>query len=475
MNNSIVKKGKPGDPYVKRMCGLILALCMVICLSAALAETWTCETCGKTGNEGNFCADCGSARPAGTWICANCGKADNEGKFCANCGAAKGEEALRETGPGLVSGWKSSQEAGLNGDELNGDELNGDELTGYYLNAVKGAVFTPYLTNIMRWRDGVEETSGLAVPVYDLDTGGLRIWASSDILSEGCDYLWQGRRESYPVEPDASRDACGLVSFKFGEGDEKAVIDEIDLFYAACPAFGFGESEGSLKIVYFGFDEARKRLVAREQWAKVVGYEDHGAYQTVSLADYEGYADAYYEYEKDLEAAAPWWRSGIDGVLVNMDGSICGVHVAGVGMVSLLPLNDENFYRGANSGEESIPDPAEVFGVALLRTEELDGFTGRVYELPEGYESNQAIYAKYMARLLSEGFPLSAGYSEEGDGVCVFDTYEFKEETLKAILFSIQDDSLVFFERTGEDAELAPWDWLESMGWDMETYRYSTY
>lgn len=453
---------------LRKMCGLILALCMALCFSAALAETWTCETCGKTDNEGNFCANCGSARPDQTWTCANCGKADNEGNFCANCGAAKGEEALREAAPGGVSGWKASQEI----------ELNGDELTYYYMNAVRAYADTPHLTNIMRWRDGSEETSGLAVAVYDLGTNGLRIWASSDILSEGCDYSWQCGRERYPVESDAAWDACGLVSFKLRDGGEAAVIDELDIGYAACPAFGLGESEGKLKLVYFGFDEAGERLVAREQWAKAVGYEDHGAYQTIVLADYEGYADAYSEYEKELEAAASWWRSGIDGVLVNLDGSVCGVHVAGVGMVSLLPLSEENFDRSANASQKGIPDPADVFGVSLLRTEELDGVTGRVYELPQGYESIRAIYAKYMALLLSEGIPCYAGFSDEWDSVCVFDThedmYEFEEEGLNAVLFAIKDDSLVLFERTGEDAEATPWAWLESMGWDMETYRYLT-
>lgn len=52
---------------------------------------WTCA-CGKTGNTGKFCAECGAKKPddAG-WTC-SCGSV-NQGKFCANCGAKKPEGA----------------------------------------------------------------------------------------------------------------------------------------------------------------------------------------------------------------------------------------------------------------------------------------------------------------------------------------------------------------------------------------------
>jgi hypothetical protein len=45
-------------------------------------DGWTCE-CGAK-NTGKFCSECGKPRPAGDWICA-CG-AKNSGKFCAECG-----------------------------------------------------------------------------------------------------------------------------------------------------------------------------------------------------------------------------------------------------------------------------------------------------------------------------------------------------------------------------------------------------
>ncbi len=48
---------------------------------------WTCS-CGKTGNTGKFCGECGSPKPeAAGWKCA-CG-AINKGKFCSECGAKK--------------------------------------------------------------------------------------------------------------------------------------------------------------------------------------------------------------------------------------------------------------------------------------------------------------------------------------------------------------------------------------------------
>ena len=54
---------------------------------AAPAAGWTCS-CGKTGNTGKFCAECGSPKPVSdTWTCA-CG-AVNKGKFCSECGKPK--------------------------------------------------------------------------------------------------------------------------------------------------------------------------------------------------------------------------------------------------------------------------------------------------------------------------------------------------------------------------------------------------
>lgn len=61
---------------------------------APVADGWTCS-CGKTGNIGKFCAECGSPKPVpadnGPWTCPECGN-QNSGKFCANCGTKKPEK-----------------------------------------------------------------------------------------------------------------------------------------------------------------------------------------------------------------------------------------------------------------------------------------------------------------------------------------------------------------------------------------------
>lgn len=55
------------------------------------AAGWTCK-CGKTGNQGKFCAECGAPKQAAGWNC-KCG-AVNLGKFCSECGEKKPDDAL---------------------------------------------------------------------------------------------------------------------------------------------------------------------------------------------------------------------------------------------------------------------------------------------------------------------------------------------------------------------------------------------
>ncbi len=60
--------------------------------AAATAGGWDCS-CGKKGNTGNFCTDCGSKKPAAPagWTC-SCGNVCT-GNFCPNCGSKKPEAA----------------------------------------------------------------------------------------------------------------------------------------------------------------------------------------------------------------------------------------------------------------------------------------------------------------------------------------------------------------------------------------------
>lgn len=55
--------------------------------AAAPVDGWTCA-CGKAGNTGKFCGECGAPKPAADgWTC-SCG-AVNKGKFCSECGSKK--------------------------------------------------------------------------------------------------------------------------------------------------------------------------------------------------------------------------------------------------------------------------------------------------------------------------------------------------------------------------------------------------
>ena len=59
--------------------------------TAPVPDPWICPNCGKEGNTGGFCPECGSQRPQreGEWTCPSCGQAGNSGNFCAGCGARK--------------------------------------------------------------------------------------------------------------------------------------------------------------------------------------------------------------------------------------------------------------------------------------------------------------------------------------------------------------------------------------------------
>ena len=82
---------------------LVLSLMLVPLLSHADSGEWTCENCGLTGNNGNFCPECGAERPSTGWTCPNCGQKENTGNFCSECGTAKPEAGTQP--PQQVNEW----------------------------------------------------------------------------------------------------------------------------------------------------------------------------------------------------------------------------------------------------------------------------------------------------------------------------------------------------------------------------------
>ena len=91
-----------------RLFAVVLAVTLVFGITGAFADSgaWECTSCGKTGNTGNFCSNCGAARPATDWTCANCGQAGNTGNFCSNCGAAKSDgNAAAPVAASTVNEW----------------------------------------------------------------------------------------------------------------------------------------------------------------------------------------------------------------------------------------------------------------------------------------------------------------------------------------------------------------------------------
>ena len=62
--------------------------------AAAAVVGWTCPKCGKAGNTGKFCQECGEKKPEEPkgWTCPKCGTV-NKGKFCQECGEKKPADA----------------------------------------------------------------------------------------------------------------------------------------------------------------------------------------------------------------------------------------------------------------------------------------------------------------------------------------------------------------------------------------------
>ena len=72
---------------MKRICALLLCVCLVMSGSLALGEGWVCNTCGAKDQAYAFCTSCGEKKPA---CCPACGWWVEEietFKHCGNCGA----------------------------------------------------------------------------------------------------------------------------------------------------------------------------------------------------------------------------------------------------------------------------------------------------------------------------------------------------------------------------------------------------
>lgn len=72
---------------MKKLLSVLLIMVLVFSVANALAEDWTCMSCGNV-TSGNFCNNCGAAKPSEDWTCPNC-NSNVTGKFCNNCGTAR--------------------------------------------------------------------------------------------------------------------------------------------------------------------------------------------------------------------------------------------------------------------------------------------------------------------------------------------------------------------------------------------------
>ena len=112
---------------------------------AVAASTWTCEECGKAGNTGKFCEECGARKPAAqaakpaqgavnaAWTCPECGKDGNTGKFCEDCGAKKpGAETAAKPAPVKPVATEYAKSDFVPGDEIFFDDDFAGERLGEF-------------------------------------------------------------------------------------------------------------------------------------------------------------------------------------------------------------------------------------------------------------------------------------------------------------------------------------------------------
>ena len=72
---------------MRKIISIILFLSILTVSTIAIADSWTCPTCGNEATL-NFCNKCGTANPSPDWICPKC-RSEVSGNFCNNCGNKK--------------------------------------------------------------------------------------------------------------------------------------------------------------------------------------------------------------------------------------------------------------------------------------------------------------------------------------------------------------------------------------------------
>lgn len=388
---------------MRRAFGIFLALCLILFVSVALAEDWVCASCGST-NSGNFCSNCGSAKPAKTAPGVSLplelpDPADVFGVACLRTDEDDGVKYYFYELPDVYEdaygkyenaytmymfrlliqgmdfkmntdyGWLNIDVNGTGEDtaalavlddslmlavdsslftqEVSSGELNRGQLSYYYMVAALKGHDTPYLTNIMGWRDGKEETSAIALAVRHPETGAVGILAGADIVSEGCDYYWQCGLERYPVTLYSPEETDGLVLFTLSSADDNAkVLEQFDI-----PHFDYPHANEEMIFVYCDLDEENEELLGRSEKIRISdSYKDYGDYQRI----YQGTPDSLesdgflFRYESIAS-----WNKGIYGAYVNGDGNVCGIFISEMGSISPLPIDDGIFYGGVQSTEKT--------------------------------------------------------------------------------------------------------------------------
>lgn len=417
---------------MRRAFSIFLVLCLLLFGNVALAEAWVCASCGST-NSGNFCSNCGSAKPTGTPPNMSLPSAlpDPAEVFGVACLQTDEDDGLiyyfyelpdvYEDAYGkyenaytmymfrlLIQGldFKMNTDYGwlnidVNGtgedtaafivlddslmltvdsslftEEVSSGEPNGSQLTYYYMEAVLEGHDTPYLTNIMRWRDGFEETSAIALAVRHPEMDMVGILAGADIVSGGCDYYWQCGLERYPVTLYSPEETDDLVLFTLSnEDDNTKVLKQFDI-----PYFDYPHANEEMTFVYCDLDEENEELLGKSEETRISdSYKDYGAYQRIYQATPDSFrSDGFLFRYEDISA----WNKGIYGAYVNGDGNICGIFISELGSISPLPFDDEIFYGGVQSTENSDVEVAAellyAFSVTIpegLDWENIDGWS----------------------------------------------------------------------------------------------------